>query len=73
MLMNTAKCHGYSFCRFWVIKGKPTGGWGYPPDYIYINIVQYKVILKATTLNGCYLEWMIIAANYYCYYYFTTT
>ena len=24
-LLNTAKCHCYSFNRFWVIKGKPTG------------------------------------------------
>ena len=30
MLLNAAKCQGYSFYRFWVIKGKPTwrgGGW----------------------------------------------
>ena len=26
MLLNTAKCQGYSFYRFWVIKGKPIGG-----------------------------------------------
>ena len=26
MLFNTAKCQGYNFWRFWVIKGKPTGG-----------------------------------------------
>ena len=26
MLLNPAKCHGYSFYRFWVINGKPTGG-----------------------------------------------
>ena len=26
ILLNAAKCQGYSFCRFWVIKGKPTGG-----------------------------------------------
>ena len=25
MLLNTAKCLGYSFYRFWVIKEKPTG------------------------------------------------
>ena len=25
MLLNAAKCQGYSFYRFWVIKGKPTG------------------------------------------------
>ena len=27
MLLNTAKLKGYSFYRFWVIKGKPTGEW----------------------------------------------
>ena len=26
MLMNAAKCQGYSFYRFWLIKGKPTRG-----------------------------------------------
>ena len=26
MLLNAAKCQGYGFYRFWVIKGKPTGG-----------------------------------------------
>ena len=25
MLLNAAKCQGYSFYRFGVIKGKPTG------------------------------------------------
>ena len=25
MLLNTVKCHGYSFYCVWVIKGKPTG------------------------------------------------
>ena len=25
LLLNAAKCQGYSFYRFWVIKGKPTG------------------------------------------------
>ena len=25
MLLNAEKCQGYSFYRFWVIKGKPTG------------------------------------------------
>ena len=29
MLLYAGKCQGYSFCRFWVIKGKPSGsGWG---------------------------------------------
>ena len=26
MLLNMAKCHGYSFYCFWVNRGKPTGG-----------------------------------------------
>ena len=26
MLLNAAKCQGYSFYSFWVIKGKPAGG-----------------------------------------------
>ena len=25
-LMNAGKCHGYSFCSFWVIEGIPTWG-----------------------------------------------
>ena len=25
LLLNVPKCQGYSFYRFWVIKGKPTG------------------------------------------------
>ena len=28
MLLNAAKLQGYSFYRFWVIKGKPTEGAG---------------------------------------------
>ena len=30
MLLNVAKCQGYSFVGFWVIKGKPTGGINLP-------------------------------------------
>ena len=26
MLLNAAKCQGYNFYCFWVIKGKPTNG-----------------------------------------------
>ena len=31
ILLNAAKFQGYSFNRFWVIKGKPTGGLKLPP------------------------------------------
>ena len=33
MLLNTAKCQGYSFYCFWVIKWKPTGGLEIPPPH----------------------------------------
>ena len=32
MLLNAAKFQGYSFYRFWDIKGKPTGELGTPPS-----------------------------------------
>ena len=32
MLLNAAQFKGNSFCRFWVINGKPTGGQNYPPS-----------------------------------------
>ena len=31
MLLNAAKCQGYSFYHFWVVKGKPTRGLKLPP------------------------------------------
>ena len=31
MSLKAAKCQGYSFYYFWVIKGKPTGGIKLPP------------------------------------------
>ena len=33
MLLYAAKGQGYSFYRFWVIKGKPTGGKSTPPSH----------------------------------------
>ena len=44
MLLNTAKFQGYSFYRFWVFKGKPTGSKIPPshlPDWGYKNIYNY--------------------------------
>ena len=40
MLVNSAKCYGYSFSCFSVIKGKPTGGergtgLKFPPHYLH--------------------------------------
>ena len=50
MLLNAAKCKGYSFYRFWVIKGKPTGEGGqnypqppHPPTQIRVKLTKtYK-------------------------------
>ena len=48
MLLNTANFQGYSFCHFWVIKGKPTGGGEIsPPPPTHIR-VKKKVISKAS-------------------------
>ena len=37
MLLNAAKFQGYSFYRFWVIKGKQTGGF-YPPPRLGLTL-----------------------------------
>ena len=43
--MSPMKCYycGYSFCRFWVIKGKPTH---YPITQIRVNKIQGKLVLR---------------------------
>ena len=43
MLMNAAKFQGYSFNRFWVIKGKPTGGVKLPPPHIRVELIGYNL------------------------------
>ena len=37
MLLNAAKCQGYSFYRFWVVKGKPKGGKITPPPHTHTH------------------------------------
>ena len=62
MLLNAEKCHCYSFHRFWVIKGKPTGkGWGvYPPppvsSFYFLSSKTYllkykKVFIVSSSWN----------------------
>ena len=50
MLLNAAKCQGYNFYHFWVIKEKPTGGKTTIPlptqikvCYVIFNIVHERV------------------------------
>ena len=38
MLLNAAKCQGYSFYRFWVIKGNPTGDAKITPSPTLIRV-----------------------------------
>ena len=45
MLLNAAKCQGYSFYCFWVLKGKPTGGKGgkiTPPTQIRVKYRNHQ-------------------------------
>ena len=44
MLLNVAKFQGYSFYRFWVFKGKPTGGGGKitPSSHTQIRVKRYN-------------------------------
>ena len=50
MLLNAAKCHGYSFYHFWVIKGKPTGrgGQNYPPPPSRLRVKPNRSIKKTS-------------------------
>ena len=47
MLLNSAKWQGYRFYRFWVIKGKPTGGQNYPPPRLGLNTKHGGLFSKA--------------------------
>ena len=46
MLLNAAECHGYSFYRFWVIKGKPRGK------------ICFIEIIKNVLLQQCW--WLLV-------------
>ena len=60
MLLNTTKYQGYSFYRFWAIKGKPTGGGGevtHPPPRLGLKVLRHpdlKILAKkSNTLFFC--------------------
>ena len=70
MLLNAAKCQGYSFYRFWVIKGKPTGGGAegkitHPPPpppprlgLIKLQTLDLKYYVKRDSDPGAFL-WIL--------------
>ena len=51
MLLNAAKCQGYSFSRLWFIKGKPTG--------VKLPLLLCPGIRKSTQ------KWKILIRNYF--------
>ena len=48
MLRNAANCQGYSFYRFRVIKGKPTGGNITPPSSHQIRVKFFVATFSYT-------------------------
>ena len=46
MLLNSTKCQGYSFYRFWVIKGKLTRASNYLPDPCTPRLVLKQKLRK---------------------------
>ena len=54
MSLNAAKFQGYSFCRFWVIKEKPTIK-GKPPTQIQGCFIIFAVRLLAEALQKLYI------------------
>ena len=54
MLLNAAKCQGYSFYCFWVIKGKPTGGIKFPQPRLGLRpkaILAYNTMFEGLKLT----------------------
>ena len=53
MLLNAAKWQGYSFYRFWVINGKPTGGGGefFTPPHTQIRVKHGPILSNNNSYN----------------------
>ena len=75
MLLNAAKCQGYNFDHFWVIKGKPTGVGGgkitpppphlnpttpHTPYPLRLGLIQHKFIQQS--LNSSSVQVQILFA-----------
>ena len=81
MLLNTAKCQGYSFYRFWVIKGKPTVGGG-EVKFIRLGLIltlkEYSKAMAASIdgFNSCQviiMQFRGICLLFYFLYFFILT
>ena len=59
MLLNAAKFQGYSFYRFWVIKGKPTGEIKSPPprlglSYLMLHVLLSSILFQKQLFSNCH-------------------
>ena len=63
ILCNSAKCQGYSFYHFWVIKGKPTGGKITPtqPPRLGLRDIQRSM---SSLLDTRFHIWLIMTLYY---------
>ena len=52
MLLTTAKCQGYNFYCFWVIKENQQGEIKLPPTWLGLKYLIFKSLLQALTLFG---------------------
>ena len=59
ILLNDAKCQGYSFYRFWVIEGKRTVGVKLPPTQIRVNV--RSGIWRMSRMQSCNLLHICVA------------
>ena len=58
MLLNAAKCQGYSFYRFWVIKGKPKGRVKLSPSPH--TQIRVKTISEIAGLSWIWKKWILL-------------
>ena len=63
MLLNAAKCQGYSFYHLWVVKGKPTGRGGVVKLQIYQGTFW---LLAETEIKKTWRKPKTIAGDSYC-------
>ena len=61
-LLNAAKCQGYSFLHFWVIKGEPTG--------VKLSPSPFPTQIRVKYANGC--KWGSFYNCLVAIYYFET-
>ena len=74
MFLHATKCQSYIFYCFWVIKGKPTNGWGgrykiLPPTQIRVKVRCFQKFWKKKSMctKLCF-HLQIFSVNSFCVY-----